>query len=277
MGEHARVPPQPVHDPADPRLAPFLGLRDGDRRFRRPSGAGRRPEDAFATEGARLAERALAAGCRPLAVLADARALDALPAGLPPDVPVYAASPALLRAVTGLGVVREAVALFARPPEGEAEALLREARRVLVLERVVNPVNLGLIVRCAAALGMDATLLGPGTADPLYRRALRGSMGATLTHPWARLGADVVAPLRAAGMRVVALTPRPDGVALGDLRPDPGERLALLLGAEGEGLAPGTLAAADVAVRIPMVPGAVDSLNVGAAAAIACHALGRPG
>jgi len=282
----AQTPPDPapadadlVRDAADPRLAPFLGLRDGDRRFRRPPGRGHRPVDAFVTEGVPVARRALEAGHRPLAVLADARTPGAVPPGLPAGVPVLRADPALLRAITGLGVVREVLGLFARPPERPPDAVLASARRVVVLERVVNPANLGAIIRTAAALGVDATLLGPGTTDPLYRRAVRASMGATLTHPWARLAAlpEGLAPLRAAGFRVLALTPAADAVPVDAVRPAPGERLALLLGTEGPGLSAAALEAADARVAVPMAPGAADSLNVAAAAAIACHVLLRPG
>jgi len=267
-----------VRDPGDPRLAPFVGLRDGDRRVRRPPGTGSRGTDAFVTEGALLARRALAAGHRPLAMLADVRAPVAVPPGLPPGVPVHRAEAGVLRAVTGLGVVREVVGLWARPPERTAAEVLGGARRVVVLEGVVNPVNLGGVIRTAAVLGADATLLAGGASDPLYRRAVRGSMGATLVHPWARLpGLPAgLTPLRAAGFRVLALTPAPDAVPVDALGPGEGERRALLLGAEGAGLTPDALAAADVRVRIPMVPGA-DSLNVAAAAAIAIHVLLRGG
>lgn len=263
-----------ISDPADPRLGDFLGLRDGDRRYLRPPPAGGRRVPVFAVEGRLVAERALAAGLRPVGFLLDERRRDDLPAGLPDDVPVYVAAESLVRQVTGLGVVREVIGLFARPPAREADAVLEGARRVVILEGIANPVNLGVLVRTAAALGMDATLLDPGSTDPLYRRAVRGSMGAVLTHPIARVGAmpEGLEPLRHRGFRILALTPAPDAVPIGEVLPAPDEPVALMLGAEGPGLSAAAIAAADARVVIPMAPG-VDSLNVAAAAAVACHVL----
>jgi tRNA G18 (ribose-2'-O)-methylase SpoU len=265
-----------ITDPADPRLADFVGLRDGDRRFMRPPPAGGRRVPVFAVEGRLVAERALAAGFAPVAFLVDERRARDVPPGLPEDLPVLVAAEGLVRAVTGLGVVREVIGLFARPPARTPEEVLSCARRVMVLEGVANPVNLGVLVRTAAALGIDATLLDPSSSDPLYRRAVRGSMGAVLTHPIARTGAlpGGLGPLRDRGFRVVALTPASDAVPLDAVAPGPDERVALMLGAEGAGLTPGAIAAADVRVVIPMA-GGVDSLNVAAAAAVACHRLGR--
>jgi tRNA G18 (ribose-2'-O)-methylase SpoU len=270
------VPPSPstVTDPSDPRLSAFAGLRDRDRRLRRPPPHEAAAGPVFAVEGRRVAERALAAGCRPVAVLAADDPGAVPPAGLPPEVPVLRADADLIRRVTGLGVVREAITLFARPPERTAVDVLAGASRVTVLEGVANPVNVGVLIRTAAALGVDATLVAPGTADPLYRRAVRGSMGAVLTHPWARIPAlpGGLAPLRARGFAVLALTPDPAAVPLGAALAGAGPRVALLLGSEGEGLTPAAIAAADVRTGIPM-HGGVDSLNVAAAAAIAVHAL----
>ncbi len=276
--EDNRVPVITVSDAADPRLSDFLGLRDGDRRFRRPSPAGRREEDVFAAEGLRVVARALAAGYAPRAVLVDERRLDEVPGGLPAGVPVYVTPAEVARRVTGLGVVREMIGLFARPPRRTPAEVLDRASRILVLEAVVNPVNLGSLVRTAAALGIDATLLGPGSVDPLYRRALRGSMGATLTHPWAMTGPlpEALAGLRADGVRVLALTPAAGATPIDAVTLPPGGRVAVVVGSEGPGLSPETMAAADLRVRIPMHAG-VDSLNVTAAAAIACHLLTRAG
>ena len=156
--------------------------------------------------------------------------------------------------------------------------MLGAARRVVVAEGVVNPTNMGVILRSAAALGVDALLLDPASCDPLYRRANRASMGLGFALPHARLASlpDGLAPLREAGFTVVALTPAPDAVdlhawadALG-----PEERVAMVLGSEGPGLTAATEAAADVRARIPLAVG-VDSLNVGVAAGIACYVLGR--
>lgn len=265
-----------ITDPTDPRLADFAGLRDGDRRFMRPPPAGGRRIPVFAVEGRLVAERALAAGFAPVAFLVDERRTHDVPAGLPDDVPVLVAAEALVRDVTGLGVVREVLGLFARPAARAPEEVLAGARRVMVLEGIANPVNLGVLVRTAAALGIDATLVDPSSTDPLYRRAVRGSMGAVLTHPIARTGPlpAGLGVLRDRGFRVVALTPAPDAVPIHEVVPGPEDRLALMLGAEGTGLTPAAMAAADVRVVIPMA-GGVDSLNVAAAAAVACHRLGR--
>jgi tRNA G18 (ribose-2'-O)-methylase SpoU len=153
-----------------------------------------------------------------------------------------------------------------------AADVLPQARRVLVLEGVMNPSNVGTIIRSATALGVDATLIGPGSADPFGRRALRTSMGAALVHPWA-ITAEPIADLRAHRFAVLALTPDADAVPLPEaLARHRDGRVALMLGAEGPGLTPAVLAAADERVTIPMAPG-VDSLNVAAAATVACWLL----
>jgi tRNA G18 (ribose-2'-O)-methylase SpoU len=189
---------------------------------------------------------------------------------------VHRAPLEVIRAVTGFGVVRDVVVVFRRPPERTAARVLAGAERVVVLEGVVNPVNVGMLVRTAAALGVDATLLGAGSADPLSRRAVRGSMGAVFTHPWARVAAppEGLAPLRERGFLVLALTPAPGAVPLEEAMGAAKGRVAVMLGTEGRGLTPAAVAAADLAVAVPM-RGGVDSLNVAAAAAIAVYALTR--
>ncbi len=277
------MPWVPIDDPRDPRIAPFVGLRD--RELARRVVPGRR--GVFIAEGDVVAERAARAGYEPLAVLVDATRTDPLPPGMDAGVPVYAATPAVLQRITGLGVHRGLLACFERRPPPPAAEVLDAARRVVVLERVSNPTNLGVILRSAAALGMDAVLLDPTCSDPLYRRTARVAMGEGYGFPWAWIprlpgGLDV---LRAHGFRLIALTPGDGAVPLDELalggagdggvdRRD--ERLALLFGAEGPGLSPGTLAAADVQAGIPM-RGGVDSLNVGVAAGIAFWVLGRAG
>ncbi len=238
-----------------------------------------------------MAERAIRAGYELRAVLVDATRTDPLPpgvaAGVDAGIPVYAAAPAVLQRITGLGVHRGLLACFERRPPPPAAEVLAAARRVVVLERVSNPTNLGVILRSAAGLGMDAVLLDPTCSDPLYRRTSRVAMGEGYGFPWAWIprlpgGLDV---LRAQGFRLVALTPDDGAVPLDELAFDGAddrgvdrreERVALLFGAEGPGLSPGTLAAADVRAGIPM-RGGVDSLNVGVAAGIAFWVLGRPG
>lgn len=269
-----------VDDPDDPRLTVFMGLRDHDlRRLREAPGGDM--EGVFVAEGLLVASRALAAGYRPLSVLVDGGRDDPLPDGLGEDVPVHRAGPAVVQAVTGYQTHRGALVAFARRPLPSPEAVLTGARRVVVGEGIVNPTNLGVILRSAAAFAFDALVLDPTSCDPLYRRANRASMGEGFALPHARLPAlpHGLGVVRGAGLTVVALTPAEDGWDLPALtaavaRGEVSDRLALVLGSEGPGLSAATEAAADLRVRIPTTAG-VDSLNVGVAAGIACYALGR--
>jgi tRNA G18 (ribose-2'-O)-methylase SpoU len=189
------------------------------------------------------------------------------------DVPVYLASEEMIRAVVGFDFHRGCLAAAERPPDVPVEAL-PDARLVLVLERVTNPDNVGAIFRSALAFGVDGVLLSPGSADPLYRKAIRVSMGGTLRVPFARL-ADWPAPLatlRRAGFTVVALHPRAALDVAEIARARAPARVALLLGTEEDGLGSASRAGADLEVSIRMAPGA-DSLNVATAAAIALHRL----
>ncbi len=258
-------------------MAVFMGLRDHDLRRRR-EGPGGDMEGIFVAEGALVAGRALAAGYRPVSAFVDAARDDPLPSGLEATVPVHRAGPRVIQAVTGYQTHRGALIAFARRPLPDPATVLSGARRVIVGEAVVNPTNLGVILRSASALGFDALLLDPTSCDPLYRRANRASMGEGFGLPHARLTAlpDGLAPLRQLGFTLVALTPDADAEPLPRLaaRTQPDDRLALVLGSEGPGLTPATEDAVDLRVRIPLVPG-VDSLNVGVAAGIACYALGR--
>jgi tRNA G18 (ribose-2'-O)-methylase SpoU len=261
-----------VEDPADPRVAPFVGLRDRELARRVPAGE----QGVFIAEGDIVAERALRAGYRPRAFLVDATRPAGLPPGMPADVPVYAAAPPVLERITGLGVHRGLLGCFERRPARPAAEVVAHARRVVVLERVSNPTNLGVVLRSAAGLGIDAALLDPTCSDPLYRRTSRVAMGESYAYPWAWIprlpgGLDL---LRGEGFGVVALTPDPGAVPIDRLGLAPTERVALLFGAEGPGLSPETLAAADVRAGIPM-RGGVDSLNVGVAAGIAFWVLGQ--
>jgi len=245
----------------------FAGLRGEERRVRRPPPDGQ--GGLLLGEGARVVQRCIDAGHRMRALLVSTAYNGALPS---PAVPTLRLDPEEIQRLTGFGAMREMLGAFDRPPDPVAADVLPQARRVLVLEGVMNPSNVGTIIRSATALGVDATLIGPGSADPFGRRALRTSMGAALVHPWA-ITADPIADLRAGGFAVLALTPQPDATALADaLAARVGERVALMLGAEGPGLTEAALAAADERVTIPMAPG-VDSLNVAAAATVACWLL----
>jgi tRNA G18 (ribose-2'-O)-methylase SpoU len=257
-----------VSDPADPRLRDFTALRDVQLRSRREAAEG-----LFLAEGAKTIRRALAAGYRIRTALLVERWLEPL-ADVLGDAEVIVVEAPVLEATTGFPVHRGALASFERRPLPPAEELLRPARRVAVLEDLADHTNLGLVFRSAAGLGMDAVLLTPRCADPLYRRAVKTSMGAVFAVPWTRIAwSDGPALLRSAGFRLLALTPSADGVALDEIEAT--GRLAIALGSEGDGLSSRWLDAADAHVRIPMRPG-IDSLNVAAAAAIAFHALGEP-
>jgi tRNA G18 (ribose-2'-O)-methylase SpoU len=273
-----------VTDAEDPRLADYARLTDMELRTSLEPAQG-----LFIAEGAKVISRAVAAGYPVRSVLVAERRLDSLktllPALLPQlaeaGAPVYVVPDQIAERLTGYRVHRGALASLHRKPLPEAPALAAAARRVVVLEDLVDHANVGAIFRCAAALGVDAVFLSPRCADPLYRRAVKVSMGAVFAIPYARMTGwyDGLAGLRAAGFRLLALTP--DQVAAPISAAVAGQptaqRIALLLGTEGDGLSSRWRHEADQAVRIPMQPGAlaagVDSLNVVAAAAIACHVL----
>jgi tRNA G18 (ribose-2'-O)-methylase SpoU len=264
--------PEDVLAPDDPRVADYVGLTDGARRMKHQEGAG-----FFIAEGEKVIARTAAAGYPPRSLLVSpARLADLSPAVEALDCPVYVASYELLQAVTGFHVHRGALASFGRLPLRSAEEVLAGASRVVVMEQVTNHTNLGAVFRSAAALGMDAVLLSPNSCDPLYRRTVRVSMGQVFSVPYAFLDdwPAGIEDVRAAGFRVLALTPDPAATDLADIEVGNDEKVALLFGAEGPGLTEEVMAASDERVRIPMAAG-VDSLNVGAAAAVACWVLGR--
>lgn len=266
------VSPEHVTDPADPRLVDYIGLTDVVRRVRHEPEAG-----FFLAEGQLVMRRAAQVGCRPRSLLlAPNRVDDLLPELAALNCPVYVASAEVLHAVTGFHVHRGALGAFDRPAERQAAQVLATARRVLVLEDVNSPTNLGAVFRSAAGLGMDAVLLSPTSCDPLYRRAVRVSMGEVFAVPYAYLQPwpEALSTLQDKGFRVLAMTPAADAVRLEDVVVGPEDRVALLLGAEGPGLTAAAQGASDVRVRIPMAAG-VDSLNVAAAAAVGCWAVGR--
>jgi tRNA G18 (ribose-2'-O)-methylase SpoU len=262
-----------VSDPDDPRLADYTRLTDTRLRTSMEAAHG-----LFIAEGATVIGRAVAAGYPVRSVLVAERRLGDLALLPVPGAPVYVVPDATAERLTGYRVHRGALAALCRVPLPQAQALAAASRRVIVLEDLVDHGNVGAIFRCAAALGIDAVLLSPRCADPLYRRAVKVSMGAVFAIPYARMAdwRDGLAGLRATGFRLLALTPDEAAAPIGPAMAS--ERTALLLGTEGDGLSSRWLDQADQAVRIPMRPGAraagVDSLNVVAAAAIACHVLG---
>ncbi|MFC5137866.1 TrmH family RNA methyltransferase [Actinomycetospora rhizophila] len=256
-----------VDDAADPRLADFRDLARADRRPDRPGGRG-----LVLAEGTVVVRRLLASPYPPRALLGVARRVDDLAPELTGvDVPAYVTDADTMAHVVGFHLNRGVLASADRAPAPGLPALLAGARRVALLEGVNDHENLGALFRNAAALGVDAVIVGPGCADPLYRRSVRVSMGHVLRVPFATAGLDeAVAGLRDAGFVLAALTPGGDPGALAALADR--ERVALLLGAEGPGLSAEALERADVRVRIPMA-GGVDSLNVATAGAVAFHAV----
>jgi tRNA G18 (ribose-2'-O)-methylase SpoU len=266
------VTPQEVTDPADPRLADYVGLTDAVRRMRHDPERG-----LFIAEGETVVARAAGRGFAPRSLLLGySRVADLSPEVAALDCPVYVASYEVLEAVTGFDVHRGVLASFARKPIPTVDDVLAGARRVVVMENTTNHTNLGAVFRSAAALGMDAVLLSPTCCDPLYRRAVRVSMGEVLSMPYAYFadwpgGLDL---LRGRGFSVLALTPGEGSVPLDEVRLADDQPAALLLGTEGPGLTDTAMAASDLRVRIPMARG-VDSLNVAAAAAVACWVMGR--
>jgi tRNA G18 (ribose-2'-O)-methylase SpoU len=259
-------------DASDPRLADYVGLTDV--RLRRSMEA---EHGLFIAEGEKVISRAIAAGypVRSLLVSRDKLATIADVAASC-RAPLYVLPPEVAEQLTGYHVHRGALASMQRLPLPPAADVLVSARRIVVLEDIVDHANVGAVFRCVAALGFDAVLLAPRCADPLYRRSVKVSMGAVLAVPYARLPdwRGGLADLRAAGFRLLALTPDPAAIPIGELADStaPDDKIALLVGGEGSGLSGRWLAAADQAVRIPMSRG-IDSLNVASAAAIACYLL----
>ena len=262
-------------DGEDERLDLYRHLTDADARRSLEAEHG-----IFVVEGVTAIERLLGSGhrVRSLLLLApQARRLSGALAGR--EVPVYIGSRELLATTTGFDVHRGALAIAERPAVPTVEEVLPGAHLLAVLEGLTDHENLGAIARSARALGVDALLLDPTCADPLYRRAVRVSMGEILFLPWTRISPwpDGLARLRQGGFTLAALTPAPDAMPIDELvASGPPAAVALLLGTEGPGLSRAALASCDLRVRIPLRTG-VDSLNVGHAAAIAFHLLGRRG
>ncbi|WP_350349897.1 RNA methyltransferase [Agromyces sp. G08B096] len=262
-----------VADAASDAVADYAALTDVALRTATEAERG-----LYIAESAKVITRAIAAGHRPRSVLLEEKWLPGLVPVLEPfDIPVHLADARQLEATTGYRVHRGALAAFERPQLPDVGALLAEARRVVVLEDIVDHTNVGAIFRSVAALGADAVLVTPRCADPLYRRSVRVSMGTVFQVPWTRVGewADTATRLTERGFTTAALALADDAVPLRTLAADPPERLALVFGAEGDGLSRQALRAADLVVTIPMAHG-VDSLNVAAAAAVVLYALGEP-
>ena len=228
-------------------------------------------EGLFIAESPKVIMRALDGGCQPVSLLVEENHINAEAAEAIRrcgDVPVYTAPLEVLTQLTGFQLTRGMLCAMHRPPVRSVEETLEGAKRIVVLENVQNPTNVGAIFRSAAALGMDAVLLTPGCSNPLYRRSARVSMGTVFQIPWTYLDEAWLPQLRALGYQTCAMALRDDSYSIDDPALRQVERLAVVLGAEGDGLADATIAACDYTVKIPMYHG-VDSLNVAAASAVA--------
>ena len=240
----------------------------------------------FIAESPKVIERALDAGCQPISFLMEKKHVQTQGREILercPDVPVYVARPEILAQVTGYQLTRGMLCAMKRPDLLPVEEVCKQAKRIAVLENVVNPTNVGAIFRSAAALGMDAVLLTGGCADPLYRRAIRVSMGTVFQIPWTYIEKKTcawpeegISCLRKMGFRTAAMALKKESVSIDDKNLLAEEKLAVILGTEGDGLATDTIADCDYTVLIPMAHG-VDSLNVAAASAVAFWELGRYG
>ena len=241
-------------------------------------------EGLFIAESPNVILRALDAGFQPVSLLMERRHVEGQAAEVIArcgDIPVYTSTLDVLTKLTGFQLTRGVLCAMRRKPLPTVEEICQHARRIAVLENVMNPTNVGAIFRSAAALNMDAILLTPACCDPLYRRAVRVSMGTVFQIPWTFIGEEVadwpgqgMARLHALGFRTAAMALRDNSVSIDDPRLMAEEKLAIVLGTEGDGLCNDTIANCDYTVKIPMSHG-VDSLNVAAASAVAFWQLGR--
>lgn len=267
-----------IADLSAPELEVYARLTEGQLKNRAEPEKG-----LFIAESPKVIDRALDAGYEPVSLLMERKHIDGQAREIVArcgEIPVYTSELSVLKELTGFPLTRGVLCAMRRKPLPEAEAVCAGAKRVAVLEEVVNPTNVGAIFRSAAALGMDAVLLTPGSCDPLYRRAVRVSMGTVFQIPWAFIGTEIddwphpgMDRLRALGFKTVAMALEDDSVSIDDPCLAAEEKLALILGTEGEGLAARTIADCDYTARIPMSHG-VDSLNVAAASAVAFWQLG---
>ncbi len=270
-----------IQDLDAPELDVYARLTEGQLKNRREPEKG-----LFIAESPKVIERALDAGYEPVSLLMEHRHIEGQAAGVIArcgDIPVYTSTLELLTQLTGFALTRGVLCAMRRRPLRSVEEICAGARRIAVLENVMNPTNVGAIFRSAAALGLDAVLLTPACSDALYRRCVRVSMGTVFQIPWTVIGERLsdwpqpgLARLRALGFSTAAMALRGDSIPIDDPSLAAEERLAIVLGTEGDGLAGFTIAACDHCVRIPMSHG-VDSLNVAAASAVAFWQLSRPG
>ena len=261
------MPIEPITDLDAPGLADYSRLTDvALRRVSEPANG------LYIAESAKVIERALRAGHQPRSVLVQEQWLPDAERLLTdwPEVPIYVGAASVLEQLTGYNLHRGALAAMHRPDLRSVAEVIRDARRIVILEDIVDHTNVGAIFRSVAGLGADAVLITPRCADPLYRRAIRVSMGAVFQVPWVRLESwpDDVAALRAAGFDIAAMELTAHSQGIDEVAEMRSEKLALILGTEGAGVSSAALEMADRTVMIPMCPG-VDSLNVAAASAVA--------
>ena len=274
----------------DERVAAYTNLTEIQLRNRLEPERG-----LFIAESPKVIDRALAAGREPISLLVEepwiegmSQTFDVVDKRWGTDIPVYVASPEQLRQLTGSRLHRRALSAMRRWPLPSVEETCRDARRVAVMENIVDHTNVGALMRSAAALDVDAVLVTPSCGDPLYRRAARVSMGTVFQIPWTRIGGDDkhfwprrgLEELRSLGFTTVAMALSDDSISLDELTrrlnnspesADHIDKLALIFGTEGDGLSRHTIAGADLTVKIPMSHG-VDSLNVAASSAVAFYA-----
>ena len=262
-----------ITDFAAPELDVYARLTEGQLKSRADAS-----KALFIAESPNVILRALDGGYEPVSLLMERRHIEGQAREVVArcgEVPLYTAPLSVLTELTGFPLTRGVLCAMRRKELPALETVLDGARRIAVLEDVMNPTNVGAIFRSAAALGMDAVLLTPSCSDPLYRRSVRVSMGTVFQIPWTRIGAELadwphpgLDRLRELGFRTAAMALRDDSLAIDDPALAQVEKLAVVLGTEGEGLSDGTIADCDYTVRIPMFHG-VDSLNVAAASAVA--------
>lgn len=267
-----------ITDFAAPELDIYARLTEGQLLNRHEPDKG-----IFIAESPKVIERALDAGCVPISMLMEKKHVESQAREIIRrcgDIPVYAAEFDVLTQLTGFHLTRGMLCAMYRPPLPGTEEICAGARRIAVLENVMNPTNVGAIFRSAAALNMDGILLTSASSNPLYRRAIRVSMGTVFQIPWTFLDSRLSWPregmgfLHELGFVTAAMALNDDSVSIDDSGLMSEEKLAIILGTEGDGLAGGTIAGCDYTVRIPMSHG-VDSLNVAAASAVAFWQLGR--
>ncbi len=259
-----------VTDFSDPELDIYARLTEVQLLNRREPDKG-----IFIAESPKVIERALNAGCVPISFLMETRHVENQAKQLIArcgDIPVFTAGLDVLTQLTGFKLTRGMLCAMYRPKLPTVEDICKNARRVAVLEDVMNPTNVGAIFRSAAALGIDAVVLTSASSDPLYRRSIRVSMGTVFQVPWTYLGEGGISDLRRLGFKTAAMALKSDSLPIYDPRLAKIDKLAIVLGTEGDGLAAGTIADCDYTVLIPMSHG-VDSLNVAAASAVAFYQL----